>query len=186
MSTYFCVKIQTLKERKLAILETAIALFAAEGYRATTTKKIAELSRVSEGLIFKHFSNKEGLLQAILGHGSEHLKSLFGELLSAKEPCKCIQAFFTLMRQVKANEELSNFWKLLYKIKWETEQYNAMEVQPIVRKLTWAFENLGYANPQGEAEFLMIWMDGLATHFYLHTNSNVDEAIEFLENKYKK
>lgn len=52
-------------ERRLAILEAALPLFAAKGFAATTTREIAQAAGVSEALIFKHFPSKQALYEAM-------------------------------------------------------------------------------------------------------------------------
>lgn len=51
---------------KLLIADTAMRLFAQQGFGATATKQIAAEARVSEGLIFHHFPTKLELLRAIV------------------------------------------------------------------------------------------------------------------------
>lgn len=53
-------------DRKAAILEAAIDLFAERGYFETSTLLIAKRAKVAEGTIFHHFGTKEGLLTQIL------------------------------------------------------------------------------------------------------------------------
>lgn len=48
-------------ERRLAILEAAVPLFAEEGFRGVTTRKLAERAGVSEALLYQHFPSKEAL-----------------------------------------------------------------------------------------------------------------------------
>jgi len=49
-----------------------------EGFTATSTSKnLQNNAGVSEGLIFRHFGSKEGLLDAILFEGEEKAKVLF-------------------------------------------------------------------------------------------------------------
>ena len=55
-------------ERRLQILRVAMSLFANEGFRGTTTKKIAEAAGVSEAMVFRHYATKEELYSAILDH----------------------------------------------------------------------------------------------------------------------
>lgn len=55
-------------ERRLQILQVAEGLFAHEGFRGTTTKKIAQAAGVSEAMVFRHFANKQELYAAILDH----------------------------------------------------------------------------------------------------------------------
>ncbi len=55
-------------ERREQILHIAIKLFSQNGFRGTTTKKIAEESGVSEAMVFRHFATKRELYHAILDH----------------------------------------------------------------------------------------------------------------------
>lgn len=54
-----------MTEKQRAVFEAAVSLFAEKGYVATSTSEIAKKAGVSEGLIFKHFGNKEKLLKSI-------------------------------------------------------------------------------------------------------------------------
>ena len=52
--------------KRQAILDTAVRLFAAQGYEATTTLQIAREVGVTEPAVFYHFKNKESLFSVIL------------------------------------------------------------------------------------------------------------------------
>ena len=61
-------------ERRAAILEAALPLFAQHGPNGVTTKQIADAAGVSEALLYKHFQNKEALyaeLQQYCVHAGE-------------------------------------------------------------------------------------------------------------------
>jgi TetR/AcrR family transcriptional regulator, transcriptional repressor of aconitase len=49
------------EERKLAIVQAALPLFAAKGFAQTTTKDLAKAAGVSEPLLYRHFPSKEAL-----------------------------------------------------------------------------------------------------------------------------
>ena len=53
--------------------EAAKALFAKRGYEATTTAAICRLAGTSQSQIIKHFTDKQGLLEAILEHAWEQI-----------------------------------------------------------------------------------------------------------------
>jgi AcrR family transcriptional regulator len=55
------------------IREAAKALFAERGYEATTTAAICRLAGTSQSQLIKHFTNKQGLLEASLEHAWEQL-----------------------------------------------------------------------------------------------------------------
>ncbi|MEQ9519157.1 MAG: TetR/AcrR family transcriptional regulator [Parvibaculum sp.] len=49
----------------MTALQTAKTLFAARGYEAVTTAEICEAADISNGSLFHHFKNKEGIAVAI-------------------------------------------------------------------------------------------------------------------------
>lgn len=53
------------EQRKAAIIQAALPLFARQGFTATTTKQLARAAGVSEPLLYKHFPSKEDLYGAI-------------------------------------------------------------------------------------------------------------------------
>ncbi len=54
------------RERQASIITAAASLFAANGFKGTTTKEIARSVGISEALLFKHFPTKRALYAAIL------------------------------------------------------------------------------------------------------------------------
>jgi len=57
--------------RRAAIVEAAIQLFAQDGFRGTTTRKLAQAVGVSEPVLYMHFQTKRDLYSAILEHMAE-------------------------------------------------------------------------------------------------------------------
>lgn len=55
------------------IRESAKALFAERGYQAATTAAICRLAGTSQSQLIKHFTDKQGLLEAILEHAWEQI-----------------------------------------------------------------------------------------------------------------
>src|SRR3989441_13259962 len=55
------------------VREAARALFAERGYEATTTAAICRLAGTSQSQLIKHFTNKQGVLEAILEYAWEQL-----------------------------------------------------------------------------------------------------------------
>lgn len=52
-------------DKKQQIIDVAIKLFATQGYENTPISIICEQSKVSKGLVFHHFKNKDGLLREV-------------------------------------------------------------------------------------------------------------------------
>jgi len=59
------------RDRRLQIMDAARELFARQGFEGTTTRQIAQVARVNEAIIFRHFPSKESLYWAIIDRQSE-------------------------------------------------------------------------------------------------------------------
>lgn len=55
-----------LRTTNKRILDVMMNLIIQKGYRAATTKEIAEKANVSEATIFRNFKNKQGLMKAMI------------------------------------------------------------------------------------------------------------------------
>ena len=172
-----------MTEKKEKILEAALALFAKEGYHATSTSKVAKAAGVSEGLIFRHFGNKEGLLQAILEVGEDKLKELFVDIVMEPDPKMVIQK--AIKMPVSIDKSDYDFWKLQYKLKWELEVNGDKKMEPLKMALTNAFKKLNYKAPEAEAQLLLIFIDGIGSSVLKGSSINPNEIIELLAKKYK-
>jgi len=174
-----------MTEKQKKILHAALELFARDGFHTTSTSKVATHAGVSEGLIFRHFKNKEGLLEALLTEGEERARVLFADIVLETDPKKVIRKTLDLVLNITADNEDIEFWKLQYKIKWETEQYSEHKMEPLHMALSNAFAKLGYESPEQEATLLLIVNDGLATRIALQKGFDYESMISFLKEKYK-
>ncbi len=172
----------TQKQEK--ILAAALKLFASEGFAATATKKVAAEAGVSEGLIFRHFENKEGLLKAIMEEGEKRAKKYFADIVLENDPEKVIRKTIELPFNVIREER--EYWKLLHRLKWQTGHYDSGKIEPLAMALANAFQKLDYAQPEAEAEYLLHHLDGLVTALLLRKDE-IDEAsvLSFILAKYK-
>lgn len=173
-----------MTEKQEKILQSALELFAKEGYKATSTSKVAKHAGVSEGLIFRHYKNKDGLLEAIMKEGEERVKVLFGKIVFETDPKTVIRNTLDAFSQKALNQDEIEFWKLQYKIKWELEIYAEHKMEPLFLALSNAFTKLGYDEPELEAQLLLIMIDGLATRSFLQETFDLDSMIGFLKRKY--
>ena len=173
-----------MTDKKANILTAALELFAQEGYKSTTTAKVAKRAGVSEGLIFRHFENKEGLLKAIMDDGERQAASLFTAIISETWPKEIIKKTINLAIEMSSSTDKAAFWKLQYKLKWELGFKNLEKTAPLHRVLTFAFTAMQYPSPNEEATFLLIYLDGLASRLFLVDNFDVNPQISFLYKKY--
>ena len=151
-----------MTDKKENILLAALELFANEGYSATPTSKIAKKAGVSEGLIFRHFENKKGLLEAIMADAEVKIREFYAPIIFEEDPDRVIRRMIEL--PFEFSHEGLDFWKLQFKLKWQSEYNNPEKLKPILDKLTWAFEKKGYESPEKEAEMLNQILEMLSTN----------------------
>lgn len=173
-----------MTDKKEKILQSALQLFAEDGFAKTSTSKIAKHADVSEGLIFRHFKNKEGLLHSLNKRGEEKTKALFRPILFETDPEIIIRKTIDLVLEIRAHEEIFQVWKLEYKTKWATEEYGAHKMEPLRFALTAAFQKLGYKTPKQESLWLIIQLDGLVTRLYLQDDFELELMCQFIKEKY--
>ena len=174
-----------MTEKQESILTTALSLFAKEGYSSTSTSKVAKHAGVSEGLIFRHFGNKEGLLAAIIQLGEKKAKLLFADVVLESDPKALLCKYLEIGLKISSQPEDVAFWKLQFKIKWELEHYGEHKIEALSNALAGAFRKLRYDEPEMEAKFLIATIDGIATQFMLQENYPFAEMIAFIKKKYK-
>lgn len=172
-----------MTEKQEKILQAALELFAKEGFNATSTSKVAKHAGVSEGLIFRHFGNKDGLLLAILDEGERKIKVLFADIVLENDPLTVIRKTIELTGKIDKSDY--DFWKLQFKLKWELEVSGDQKMEPLKMALTNAFSKLNYDEPELEAGLILLFIDGLGSAVLKGSSIDADEMIQFLLNKYK-
>lgn len=170
-----------MTEKQLNILMTAMKLFASRSFDGTSTNAIAKEAGVSEGLIFKHFKNKEGLLEAIITFGMEKATVYFSEIILISNPKKRLEKAISLPFSIDPND--NQFWKLMYALKWQRGEYETAPFELFKESLIDAFEQLGYENPEHEAMLIEVLIDGVATQVLLK-NIDATPLLETILNKY--
>ena len=171
-----------MTEKRENILFAALQLFAREGYHATSTSKVAKAAGVSEGLIFRHYQNKEGLVNAILEEGENRLKPLFVDIVMEPDPKEVIRKTITMTSKIDLFDY--DFWKLQFKLKWELEISGDKKMEPVKMALTNAFQKLAYESPEIEAKLLILFIEGIGSALLKGPATNQDDIIQLLLKKY--
>src|ERR1700675_3253004 len=93
-------------ERRKAIVEAAVPLFARTGFAGTTTRELAAAAGVSEALLFRHFPSKQSLYREILALGCEGDPALekLATLPASTETLVCIVRF--MVRRFVLGDEI--------------------------------------------------------------------------------
>jgi AcrR family transcriptional regulator len=99
-------------ERRLAIVETAIRLFAEGSYRGTTTAEIARAAGVSEPILYRHFASKRDLYLAALDHVWAQARAGWEQTLSSSpDACAAFEAIGRQHTSVRSSKlQLAELW----------------------------------------------------------------------------
>jgi AcrR family transcriptional regulator len=103
-------------ERREQILQIAIKLFSQNGFRGTSTKKIAAEAGISEAMVFRHFASKDELYRAILDHkacegGKSTPLSIVNEAIKNKDDYEVF--FQIIVNAINHHQEDPEFIRLL-------------------------------------------------------------------------
>lgn len=145
---------------------------------------IAEKAKVSEALIFKHFVNKEQLLERIVKMGYRHVVESIRGTLSVRDPQQYINNYIDLPTKLLSDDLL--FWKCQLKLMDEKivrQQYRQF-MQPVSEKLKKSFTDLGYKNPEKEAQLLMLIMDATWKTFIYDDLKSLAKMTEHIKTKF--
>jgi AcrR family transcriptional regulator len=99
------IKTEARRERRIqrqrrAIMDASASLFAQKGYRATTTKDIAQAVDLGESTLYGYFSSKQEILQAILSQQMEMVDSLLVHLTELEDRRSFVDLVDILMEKI--------------------------------------------------------------------------------------
>ena len=187
--SYICERLLTfMTEKQETIRAVALRLFAGQGYENTPTSQIAKEAGVSEGLIFRHFENKDGLLNAIIADGQARIKRLADRIAQETDPKNVLARTIDLPLTL-INEE-REFWTLQFILKHNSKYAAAPKAEGdyystlggAVRR---AFVTLGYAQPERETELLVLLLEGFGSSLLTQGDSTDPTAlVQFIKSKY--
>jgi len=70
-------------ERRAALLDAALHVFASEGYRATTMEAVASRAGVTKPVLYQHFSSKHELFQHLLEEVTARMRAAVVDAVAA-------------------------------------------------------------------------------------------------------
>ena len=169
--------------KKELILKKSLELFSSKGFKATSTRSIADLAKVSEGLIFKHFKSKNGLLSELLKIGASKSTPEIEKIKNSEDPKLVISSCIRLFLNIK--KEDYPYWRLYYANGFE-ENSQTIGLEPILKKtVTEAFKKLGHVKIELEAELLLNSLDGLMIKMLTMNNYNPEDQVNLILKKYR-
>ena len=88
------------QERREAIIEAAVNLFAQRGFRGTTTREIAAAVGVTEPVLYQHFATKRDLYTAIIDWKSQEAEREYGQQLEAAAQANDDRQYLTALATI--------------------------------------------------------------------------------------
>lgn len=174
-----------IREQRInQIMQTALELFASEGYYPTSISRIAQKAGISKGLMYNYFESKEELILAIIGKGINRLTESLdpdhdGFLTEEEFEFHVSENFRTL----QAN---TDYWKL----------YFATMMQPAVFKLVAAkysdllpplkalaeeyFKRKKVPDPAAEAAYFDALLDGIFLNYVMNPEGFPLERVKLM------
>ena len=168
--------------RKKEIMDTALKLFAAEGFDKTSISKIAGEAGISKGLLYNYFKSKEDLIKTIIFNGLDSLTRYIDPnhdgILTRDELQYFIEEFFDVL--VKNQHQ----WKLYFTLFFQAHVLKLVEKRMIVMIHTYMkmladyFRSRGSEDPETDALMLGAVLDGIGFHFMANTATFPVEKIK--------
>lgn len=152
------------QEKRQIILESALELFAQNGFYATSMSMISKKAGISKGLAYNYFESKNDILEEIIDEGFHQVHDLIDPdkngILSEEEFISFLDKTFAMV------QNNHRYWKL----------YFALMIQPVVsenlsRKYASAGEPLfrmmhqfiaskGSSDPEGDLMIISAMLEG--------------------------
>jgi AcrR family transcriptional regulator len=143
------------KSRRQQIMDTALELFADQGYANCSIAQLANHSGISKGLMYNYFKSKEALLVAIIEEGMSEIMDYFDPdhdgVLTAEELSGFVRKIFSSIR------ENQKFWVLYMNIVLQPRVKEFLEGKPFSNvmdqfgpMLIAYFEEMGFKDPSLE------------------------------------
>jgi AcrR family transcriptional regulator len=171
-----------MTEKQKNILDSAIQLFANEGFNAVSTRSIAQKAGVSEGLIFRHFKNKMGLLESLLKRGEERLEKTILSIEELTHPKVILKHAISIPFNMNGNQK--DFWKLYYSLGCQINPPELPFLDRLKNKVITAFKALGVSDANTEAGAFMLILDGAMLLMLTKKPKNASMVFQVLINKY--
>ncbi len=121
------------KQKKELIMETALELFAENGFHVTSMSQIAKKAGISKGLAYNYFQGKNEILEEILETSSNEIYSNFD---FNRDGILTDDEFFYFIRQTfQLINNNRRFWKLYTSVVLQTNILESKN-QALLEKLT--------------------------------------------------
>ena len=151
------------------IMETALELFAVQGFHSTSMNKIAKEAGVSKGLIYNYYESKDALLFAIVAYALEVGKSIMEPHIEGVEPKESLKNMIRI--SFLSLKEQAQYWKLMTELMLQEDVMKKVKnlltenMKESFRQIEALFEAMGSASPKIDTRMLVATLDGISLHY---------------------
>jgi AcrR family transcriptional regulator len=152
------------KQKKQLIMDTALELFAENGFHATSMSQVAKKAGISKGLAYNYFESKKEILDEIIKAGFDSIFSNFDlnkdGVLTEEEFNFFIQKSFQVLR------ENLRYWRLYYSITLQSKVAESFQseyiekVKPLFSMLHQFAESKGSKDPESDVIAISALLEG--------------------------
>lgn len=155
--------------KKALIVDSALHLFAEQGFHATSIREIAKKAKISKGLMYNYFESKDELLKEIFKKGIDEILVFFdrnhdGEITNE-------ELEFWIDKTMEIMLKNLQFWKLYFSLMMQPAVMKYVEkdfmklFEPMMNMLLIYFEKQGCKNPMVEMRLFFAVLDGIGMHY---------------------
>ncbi|MCF8303560.1 MAG: TetR/AcrR family transcriptional regulator [Bacteroidales bacterium] len=170
------------EERKKLIMDTALELFANDGFYSTSISKIASKAGISKGLLYNYFDSKEELIKEIAYKGFDQLFSTFDQnkdgILTQEEFEYFINEMFDMI------EKNIHYWRLYFTLILQPPVLNII-MDKVHETYTYFFNMMenyykqkNIDNPRIKAMMFGGLIDGIGFHYMIEPENYPLEKVK--------
>lgn len=170
------------KDRRQAILDAALTVFANSGYHSASVSMIAKEAGVSKGLMYNYFESKEAVLLTLVNDLFDTVVDLLritpGEVLTRERFIELIDL------QIDIAVKEPQRWKLYMSLAFQPEVTPLLmetmlpKVTPFMMSMSQYFLSKGYEDPVAAMRYFTASVDGVQMHALLDPDNFPVEKVK--------
>ena len=165
-------------------MQTALELFANEGFYPTSISRIAMKAGISKGLIYNYFESKEDLILAIIGKG---ITTLTASIDPNQDGYLTEEEFeYHISENFRILQENLDYWKLYFSTILQPAVFKLVSTkyshfQPSLKAvMTEYFKRKDIKDSEAEAEYFDALLDGIFLNYVMNPETFPLETMKEL------
>jgi len=177
---------------KTKIITVAFELFSTKGFTGTSISDIAKAAKISKGLMYNYFENKDVLLEECLKIVLEKVVGGIQAAAQIKKPGERLE--FLIRASFDMLKKNPHVWKMFILLSLQLDKnsksYKLLNTywNQLFKNASSIFKEMGYKDYEARSFRYGAMMDGLAMQYLLLGDKNIpiDETLESLIHEYCK